>query len=300
MPPELASLPAFPWLLAAWLFALGAAIGSFLNVVVYRVPAGLSLVHPPSHCPACKHPIRWRDNLPILGWLILRGRCRDCGVKISPRYPAVEAITAGLFLLIAIVEINSLCANLPQRPIAVPDGVLYPASSLAESLAAGLYHLALLTTLWAAALVEYDGHRASWRLAIPALVVGGLAPLVWPPLHPVAAWGMSDSWMAGLTDSLVGLGVGLTLGIASQRLLASHGRMTLAIAPACVGLFLGWQAVAVLAVVVLPLHLATWTLGRIWPKLQRITPGMWWLVLAVAWIALWRPLLAAFAGSGVV
>lgn len=79
--------------------AFGAAIGSFLNVVIYRVPAGLSLLHPPSRCPTCRHPLRPYDNVPVLGWLWLRGRCRYCRTPISSRYPLVEALTGGLFLL---------------------------------------------------------------------------------------------------------------------------------------------------------------------------------------------------------
>jgi leader peptidase (prepilin peptidase)/N-methyltransferase len=78
---------------------LGLLIGSFLNVVVYRVPAGLSLVSPGSACPACGHPVRSRDNVPVLSWLLLRGRCRDCDAPISARYPLVELATGLLFAL---------------------------------------------------------------------------------------------------------------------------------------------------------------------------------------------------------
>lgn len=77
---------------------VGASIGSFLNVVVYRLPAGLSLIHPPSRCPRCLTPLRKRENVPVLGWLMLKGRCAHCAAPISPRYPLVELITALLFL----------------------------------------------------------------------------------------------------------------------------------------------------------------------------------------------------------
>ncbi|HEY0951810.1 prepilin peptidase [Nocardioides sp.] len=76
---------------------LGLLIGSFLNVVIHRVPAGLSLVSPGSACSACAHPVRARDNVPVLSWLVLRGRCRDCHAPIAVRYPLVEAVTAALF-----------------------------------------------------------------------------------------------------------------------------------------------------------------------------------------------------------
>lgn len=80
---------------------LGLLIGSFLNVVVWRVPRGESVVRPPSACPSCGMQIGPRDNVPVLSWLLLRGRCRGCGERISVRYPLVEAGTAGLFAIMA-------------------------------------------------------------------------------------------------------------------------------------------------------------------------------------------------------
>lgn len=93
---ELAAV--FPWFFPLMAFAFGACIGSFLNVVIYRVPAGKSIVLPGSHC-GCGQPIKWHDNIPILSWLLLRGRARCCGRSISLRYPFVELLTATLFLL---------------------------------------------------------------------------------------------------------------------------------------------------------------------------------------------------------
>jgi leader peptidase (prepilin peptidase) / N-methyltransferase len=82
------------------IFWLGAAIGSFLNVVVYRVPAKLSVIWPPSRCPKCLHQLGMGENIPILGWLLLRGKCRHCRTPISIRYPLVEALTAVIFVLV--------------------------------------------------------------------------------------------------------------------------------------------------------------------------------------------------------
>lgn len=87
------------WLQGGLVFVLGACIGSFLNVVIYRVPAGVSLLHPPSRCPHCKTRLKAYDNVPILGWLWLKGRCRYCHSSISVRYPLIEAVTAVLFVL---------------------------------------------------------------------------------------------------------------------------------------------------------------------------------------------------------
>src|ERR1700722_18527030 len=80
-----------------FLFAIGACVGSFLNVVVYRVPLDISLISPPSHCPQCKTPLPWYDNIPVFGWIKLGGKCRFCREPISARYPIVEAITGLLF-----------------------------------------------------------------------------------------------------------------------------------------------------------------------------------------------------------
>ncbi len=90
-------------LLIAFLFAVGASIGSFLNVVIYRLPRDLSLVRPGSACPSCKNPIAFYDNIPILSWLILMGKCRKCKAKISPRYFIIELLTALLFVALYII-----------------------------------------------------------------------------------------------------------------------------------------------------------------------------------------------------
>ncbi|MEH2063049.1 MAG: prepilin peptidase [Nostoc sp.] len=84
-------------------FALGASIGSFLNVIVYRLPAGLSILWPPSRCPKCLNQLKAYDNVPVFGWISLRGRCRYCKSKISVRYPVVEGLTGIIFLLIFLV-----------------------------------------------------------------------------------------------------------------------------------------------------------------------------------------------------
>jgi leader peptidase (prepilin peptidase)/N-methyltransferase len=81
-------------------FALGAAVGSFLNVLIHRLPEEQSIVFPASHCPVCGHAIRFYDNIPLVSYLLLKGRCRDCGESISARYPLVEGLTAFVSLLI--------------------------------------------------------------------------------------------------------------------------------------------------------------------------------------------------------
>jgi leader peptidase (prepilin peptidase)/N-methyltransferase len=80
-----------------FVFVFGSAVGSFLNVVIYRLPAGLSLINPPSRCPKCGHTLGKNENIPILGWIWLKGRCKWCKTPISPRYPLVEAVTGLMF-----------------------------------------------------------------------------------------------------------------------------------------------------------------------------------------------------------
>jgi leader peptidase (prepilin peptidase)/N-methyltransferase len=153
------------------LAVLGLLIGSFLNVVVWRVPRGESVVHPPSACPGCGRPIRPRDNVPVLSWLLLRGRCRDCRTPISVRYPAVEASTAVLFGLVAW----------HVEPWAVPAFAYLAAMGVAL------------------ALIDLDTHRLPNVIVLPSYPV--LAVLL-----AVASWGTGD-WPA-LMRALIG-GAGL-------------------------------------------------------------------------------------------
>ncbi|MCA1712958.1 MAG: prepilin peptidase [Actinobacteria bacterium] len=146
-------------LLAAFCAVLGLLIGSFLNVVIWRVPRGESIVSPPSACPSCGQPVRPRDNLPVLGWLILRGKCRDCRAPISARYPLVEAGTGALFAVMALKF--GLSAELPAYLYLAAVGI-------------------------ALALIDLDVKRLPDVLTLPSYVVGaallGVASLDEPHL----------------------------------------------------------------------------------------------------------------------
>jgi leader peptidase (prepilin peptidase)/N-methyltransferase len=127
-----------PEILAGGLF--GAVIGSFLNVVAYRVPLGESLVSPGSHCPGCGAPVRPYDNIPVISWLLLRGRCRNCGMRIAPRYPLVELATAIAFAAVVaargfdddlILELPLVAALIALAAIdfdhrLLPNKIVYP------------------------------------------------------------------------------------------------------------------------------------------------------------------------------
>jgi leader peptidase (prepilin peptidase)/N-methyltransferase len=277
MPLTALSPEVFRWVIAVWLFALGGAVGSFLNVVIHRLPAGMSLVRPGSHCPACNKPIRWFDNVPILSWLLLRGRCRDCGTRISPRYLVVEAITAGLFLLLGVVE----CLG-EDASAAVPTQGAF------QLCGTYLCHLLLLCTLLAAVMIQADGRRVPVRLAVPALVVGLCVPLIWPDLHLARAWsGTADGRMAALLGSSSGLAAGLLVGWLGTNLCGKQQHSGVILAPACVGLFFGWQAALVLTGVALAIHLPILAVGRFLPAVRRVSPLAWLGLAALGWIVCW-------------
>ena len=130
---------------------LGALIGSFLNVVIWRVPQGLSIVRPGSACPQCGRPIAWYDNLPVISWLVLRGRCRHCSARISVRYPLVELGTALAFAAVI------WGAYVGSYPAAIAPLLLYWA-------AIGI----------ALALIDLDHHRLPNVITLPAYVVTGI------------------------------------------------------------------------------------------------------------------------------
>jgi len=139
----------------------GLAIGSFLNVVAYRVPNGLSVVKPASACPGCGTEIQRRDNVPVLSWLLLRGRCRNCSMSISVRYPIVEAITGLAFVLVALFFAPA---------IASAEGGLDLAAALV-TLVAFLYLAAISVVL---AVIDLDVHRLPDRIVLPAYLVGAV------------------------------------------------------------------------------------------------------------------------------
>ncbi|MGH7296747.1 MAG: prepilin peptidase, partial [Polyangiaceae bacterium] len=117
----LSQLDASPWLLRVFAFAWGAVWGSFVNVVIYRVPRDMSVVRPASHCPACGKPLGAIDNVPIVSWLFLGGKARCCGARISPRYVVVEAL--GGLVGLAIYEV--LVRPLPGDTSLVQAGAIF-------------------------------------------------------------------------------------------------------------------------------------------------------------------------------
>ncbi|PYY34385.1 A24 family peptidase [Curtobacterium sp. MCBD17_030] len=203
---------------------IGIVIGSFLNVVVYRVPAGRSVVAPASACPQCGHAIRRRDNVPVLSWLVLRGRCRDCGAPISARYPAVELGTGLLFALVAAVAS-------PATTATVRD------TTGAALLFVGL--LFLMAVSVALALIDLDTHTLPNAIVYPAAVV-----LVVVLLGASVAVSDLSPFLRGLFGAAVLGGAYLVLALAVPGGMGL-GDVKLAVVLGLVLAYLGWGPLAV-------------------------------------------------------
>lgn len=207
----------WPTFLAACAGIFGLLIGSFLNVVVYRVPNGLSIVSPPSACPGCGHVIKAYDNIPVLSWLILRGRCRGCAKPISKRYPLVEAGTGVVF---AGVALWAWTGGATAGPAAYAPGIL---------VLAGFLYLAAVTV--ALGLIDLDTHRLPDTIVLPSYLVGAV-------LFTLAAV------FSGDYSALLRAGVGMAVLWTAYLIMAlaypggmGFGDVKLA---GLLGLFLGW------------------------------------------------------------
>lgn len=182
---------------------LGLVVGSFLNVVVHRVPRGESVVSPRSACPGCGHEIRSRDNVPVLSWLLLRGRCRDCAAPISRRYPLVEAGTGLLFAGVSLVVGLSwaLPAYLYLAAIAVALALIdLDVHRLPDAIVLPSYPVALVL-LGAASLLDGDG-AALVRALVGAVALFGLYAVLWF-VRP-GGMGLGDVKLAGVLGLYLG------------------------------------------------------------------------------------------------
>ena len=198
-------------LIAGLALLFGASVGSFLNVVIHRLPIGESLISPPSRCPGCRKGIAWHDNLPVVGWLVLRGRCRTCNAPISPRYPIVEGVTA-------LVALALVTAHGPGLEFA------------------GAFYFAC--TLIALTYIDLDHQILPDRLTLPGIAIGlviaaAAPPGTWPTPLPTAFVGALVGggilWLVAWTYHLVTGREGM--GGGDVKLLAM------------IGAFLGWKGV---------------------------------------------------------
>lgn len=193
--------------MAVFVFLFGAAIGSFLNVCIYRLPLDQSIVSPGSRCMSCGAAVRWFDNIPIISWLVLRGRCRGCGASFSIRYPLVELLTACLFLLLFL--------------------------RFGLSISFAIYAL-LVVALIVITFIDFDHQIIPDEISLSGVVLGFLASFFLP----------EPGWASSLAGIFVGWG---SLALVFYAYLWLTGREGMgggdAKLLAMLGAFLGWKAV---------------------------------------------------------
>jgi leader peptidase (prepilin peptidase) / N-methyltransferase len=217
-------LPNWFWLISVTVY--GACVGSFLNVVIYRLPEGKSLVHPGSRCPSCDHALAWYDNVPVLAWLWLRAKCRYCKAPISAQYPLVEAVTglmfAGLFAAYYMTDLRWEFSD--------------PGHGFQGTWQIYVVHALLLAGLIAATMIDARlfiiPGQIPWLLTLVALVVLPIVVLLGSPftidtlpsaLQPLASWIGAPVYLDGLVPRARPMGVwaaaGGTIGLAISLLL---------------------------------------------------------------------------------
>ena len=197
-----------PWSFVAAIALFGLIIGSFLNVCIHRLPRKQSLMHPPSTCPRCGRRLRWRDNVPVVSWLLLRGRCAQCAEPISVQYPIVELVTAGLFALVAAITTDPV----------VLGSYLVLSAALVVLFAIDLEHQILPNVI-----------------TLPGIVIGFLFSFVTPV-----------GWLDSLMGILLGAGILYAIAAAYYAVRKEEGLgMGDVKMLAMIGAFLGWKAVLI-------------------------------------------------------
>src|SRR5690554_3761774 len=225
------------WLFAGFAFVFGAVVGSFLNVVIFRVPAGLSVVHPPSHCPRCDAGIRWYDNIPIISWAIfLRAKCRDCGAPISGQYALVEALTGALTLALWYKDARAPFASMQ---------VFEQTPAISYLLPFGLYFV-FICLLVVITFVDLEHLLIPHRFSLPGIALGIATPFLfnalmpagslvgfWPPVTPMES--IIGAIAGGVTVIAIFYGYFALRGVPGM----GGGDVTLM---AMVGAWLGWPS----------------------------------------------------------
>ena len=290
---DLLDTPLGAWLLLVWLFMLGSFFGSFANVVIYRLPLGQSLLWPGSHCPTCNHPIRWHDNVPVFGWLMLNGRCRDCRAPISVRYPLVEALFGFLLATLGWLEVADAHDLARTRPFAA----LSACGDCRMAVLVG-YHISAVGHAGRggfdrsrpAAHSAYGCWFLHWRCGrcvaagLECAATGAAAPRAAGSLRnqpPLRAARRGD-WPESAAGALAGL-PGLAGDCSGSR--AAAGR-----APWCwswprSARFLGWQAVCGIAVIAAIGDLLIALVSLAWPARGRRIGWPAWLAIGTGRVA---------------
>lgn len=270
-------------LVVAYAVVIGGAFGSFLNVVAYRLPLGMNLSRPGSRCPKCQRPIRPWHNIPVLGWLMLRGRCRACGAPISPRYPIVELLVAAAS---AIVVWKSLVPAFEQ------DAPAYAVNTIAVVL-----RLALVYLLFCSALLEFDGSPLPLRVNLAAVLVLVTVATLLPEFRPPQP--LSDGVLPSLDVLAFPLAGAVVLGLLGWplMLLPPAGGVASAVARGAllilVALVLGGMAVMFAAPLAASLMLVVMLVRVGWPPAGRLGWAAMLLVVTLGWFWIVGPYLGS-------
>jgi leader peptidase (prepilin peptidase)/N-methyltransferase len=238
LPPAAAGVD--PWLAAV----LGACVGSFLNVVAWRLPRQESLVWPGSRCPHCGTQLRWFENVPVLGWLFLAGRCRHCAAPIAVRYPLVELLTAGLWVAATLAQPDAMGSAAPRLLLVLAGWVLLswlvPLTLIDLDslwLPEPLCRLGLLLGLvWTALLGFVQGSQELNFLLFHHLLAAGIGLLGFEAVSALAetvigrpALGLGDAKLAALLGAwlgLTGLGLAIALAVLAGAVVGLLGRIS--------------------------------------------------------------------------
>lgn len=186
-------------LVIAFLFAVGASVGSFLNVVIYRLPKDLSIIYPPSACPSCKSPIAFYDNIPIISWLLLLGRCRKCKARISPRYVIIELLTALIFVSLYVIYFETAM----RRGVGNFFGsgfFLYPV------------HIVMLSAFIVASAIDLEFQviplSICWMVTILGFAASASAPFFYQPVN-IVGYDIFPTASARVSVFVLGASIGL-------------------------------------------------------------------------------------------
>ena len=239
------------WFVLSFAAAYGLVLGSFINVLIYRLPRGMSVARPRSHCPSCGRLVRWYDNVPVLSYLALRGRCRSCGARISPRYPLVELASGGLVLVavarfgLTVTGVFAAVLLLLLLPLALidlehhllPDVLTLP--GLALGLAGGA--LGALVPLWDSVGGALLGAAIPYLVIVAYRLLRGVEGMGLGDVKLLAMIGAFLGWQGALLTLCLGAAAGASAGLA--LIVVRRGRLDTELP---FGTFLAAAAVAVL------------------------------------------------------
>ena len=250
-------------LYSIFVFGFGLVFGSFLNVCIQRMPEDKSIVFPGSHCPKCKKPIRWQDNIPVFSWILLKGKCRDCGERIAFRYPMVELANAILWLL------------------------LFQKYGFTSFFFAGIVYFSILL---AVTMTDLETGLIPDFLSLPGIVLGIIFSTVWPELQNAA--NPLKGLIASLLGVLAGGGVLYAMGMLGNWLFKKESMgggdiKLLAMIGAFLGPFDAFLMLPLSAIISMPIALY----ARFFKKAETIPFGPF-LALAGAWVFLYGDTMA--------